>query len=48
MNRKETAWRKAEIARYLLQGLKLSEIGRILKIDRQLVYYYRNLIKGRK
>lgn len=48
MNRKETAWRKAEIAKYLLQGLKLSEIGRVLKIDRQLVYYYRQLIKKEK
>ena len=48
MNRKETAWRKAEIKRYLLQGLKLSEISRILKINRQLVYYYKQLIKRLK
>jgi DNA-binding CsgD family transcriptional regulator len=48
MNRKETAWRKAEIGKYLLQGLKLSEIGRILKIDRQLIYYYKGRIKKEK
>ncbi len=42
MNRIKSAQRKAEIWKYLLQGLKLSEIARILKIERQSVYYYKN------
>lgn len=41
MNRTETNKRKAEIAKYLAQGLKYSEICKILGISKQLVRYYK-------
>ena len=48
MNRIATAKLKAEIAKYIINGLRNKDICKLLNISKQRVNYYKKLIERSK